>query len=357
MLTARAALRSLLVALSLAAPLAFVAAARADVACGDQTCPKNYACQSQPAACPAIACAKDDANCTQPACSGTVETCEPLPCASDSDCADGMVCYTSTEQDCPTAPACAKDQPCAQPADTACTTRTVSACVPKYLLPCATDTDCGAGFTCDEEQACGCSGSASSGSSGAGGTPLPAADGGAGDATPPSSDPPEAADGGAPPPDCSCQPSGTKACNLKTVACSADADCPASFTCGNNPNGECFADANGNSGCTADPAKICLPPYAHTISIGPVAKDGGEASGNSGTPTASGSGTQGSSVPPSSDTSGASAASTSPKSDTPASEDGGGCSMAPAPGSVGTSLGFAALALVGLVGARRRRQR
>ncbi|HTQ07979.1 MAG TPA: hypothetical protein VMI54_29200 [Polyangiaceae bacterium] len=376
MLTSRTILRSCLVALSFAGPLAFVAPARADVACGDQTCPQNYTCQSEPVACPAIACAKDDPNCTPVSCTGTVQTCEPLPCTSDSDCADGMVCYTQTEEVCPTAPACAKGQDCPQATDTTCTTSTMSGCVPKYLLPCNVDADCGDGFTCEEEQECGCAGSASSSSSGAGsaGTPAPApaADGGAGDPTP-ASNPDEPADAGAPmdagttpPPDCSCQPNGTKACNLKTVACNADSDCPSGFTCGDNPNGTCFADANGNSGCSADPAMICLPPWAHLVSTSNFAKDAsapgststGLGSGSSGSGSASsgsGSTSSGSSVPPTASSAEGSAANTPAQSNT-ASDDGGGCSIGRAPRQLGASFGFAALAALGLAAARRRRR-
>jgi hypothetical protein len=338
MLTSRTVLRSCLVAVvTLAAPFALVAAARADVACGDQTCPKNYECKAAPVACPDIACAPNDANCTPPDCSGTVDTCVALPCASDAECADGMVCYTSTEQDCPTAPPCEKGQACPQPSDGACTTSSVSACVPKYMLPCAADADCGDGFTCEEEQACGCSGSAASGSADSGsasGSGTPMADAGT----------PMADAGTPPPPDCSCQPSGTKACNLKPVACNADADCASGFTCGDNPNGVCAADANGASSCSADPAKICLPPYAKLVSNAHLSKDATDSSASSGTGN-----TAGSPVP------------VVPAASTPnspeASDDGGGCSMVPVPNHLGTSLGFAALALAGLAGARRRRAR
>jgi hypothetical protein len=297
MLSSRTVLRSCLVALSLATPLAFVAVARAGVACGDQTCPQRYECKAAPVACPDIACAPNDPDCAPPDCSGTVDTCVALACSSDSECGDGMVCYTSAS---------------------------VSACVPKYLLPCQTEDDCGAGFTCDEEQACGCSGSAGSGA------PM--------------------ADAGTPPPaDCSCQPTGTKACNLKIVACSADSDCAAGFTCDDNPSGVCASDANGASACSADPAKICLPPYARLFSNAHSPKDATDTSGNSG----SGS-TSGSPAPSAPETSGAG---TSPKSGADASSDGGGCSFVPARNGLGTSLGFAALALAGLAGARRRRAR
>src|SRR4051812_9042869 len=232
--TSRSIVRSSLAALTLAVPLAWGAAAQAQAACGDQTCPKNYECATEPAACPAIACA-NDADCTP--CSGTTQYCAPLPCESDTDCADDMVCYKQTQETCPTAPPCAKGADCAAPADTACTSETISACVPRYLAPCEADADCGVGFTCEEEQECACSGSAgsSSGSSGSasgsggaasgdGGSPAPAAGTSGKDPAPPADAPPPAdagtptppSDAGTPtPPDCSCQPSGTKACNLK----------------------------------------------------------------------------------------------------------------------------------------------
>ena len=43
-----------------------------------------------------------------------------------------------------------------------CTTAIVTACIPKYDLPCTTDAPCGDGFTCVPDQECGCAGNAGS---------------------------------------------------------------------------------------------------------------------------------------------------------------------------------------------------
>ncbi len=377
--TSRSIVRSSLVALTLAVPLAWGAAAQAQAACGDQTCPKNYECASEPSACPEIACAdgKDCAPCT-----GTTQYCAPLPCESDSDCADDMVCYKQTQETCPTAPPCDNGADCAAPVDTACTTETISACVPKYLAPCQADADCGVGFTCEEEQECSCSGSAgtgtasggsASGSAGTGGSdgsapaPTPAADGGADD-PPPAADSPPPADSGTPtPPDCSCQPSGTKACNLKIVACSVDQGCPAGWTCGDNPNGVCSSSSDGSTSCTADPPKICLPPYANLSLGGRHAEDssgtgvavgsGGSSSGlpsGTGGGVASGSGGTAGTEPPAApnpNDNGSKASSSSPSS----AESDSGCAVGHVRGGASGPFGLLALAFAGLAGLRRRR--
>lgn len=378
MQTSRLLLRSSLVALAVALPLGWSARASADTVCGDTTCPKNYECKDEPVPCPDIACAPDQPNCTPPDCSGTTPRCEPLPCTNDADCADGMVCYTTTTtQDCPTAPPCAGDNcPDAVP----CTPEAFSACVPRYLVPCEQADDCGPGFSCDAEQECSCAGSTGSGSSGSASGSAGASSSGtpaAGDAATPDPAPaptpapdvdagmpdpgaeggmpaPEPADGGAPPSDCTCKPLDTKACNLKVVACSVDAGCLPGWSCQDNPYGACWASADGSSGCSADPPKICLPPYSDLVS---VAHDGsnaaGQDSGTGGSPT----GTPEEPVPPKEDTgsSASSAGTTGAGSQPAASSDGGGCSIGRAPGSAGAAFGFAALACLGLLGARRRR--
>lgn len=359
--TSSTILRSSVVALSLAVPLVWVASARADVTCGDQTCPKNYECATENVACPEIACAPDDKGCVP--CSGTTQYCSPLPCASDADCADDMVCYTQSQQVCDTTTACDAGQKCPPPSDPTCTTQQVSACVPRYLVPCQADADCGVGFTCEMEQSCTCasgsgtagSGSASSASSGSassgsadGGTPTPApapsASGNAPNQAPP-------ADSGStpstPPPDCNCAPSGTKTCNLTIVACSADQGCPAGWTCGDNPNGACSVSSDGQSSCTADPPKICLPPYFTQSLGGPAGHAGGLDTSGSGTTT--GAPATGNAEAPSTPTKDAATSSTSDGA------SGGGCSVVEPRSSRNAMFGFAALALAGVFGLRRRR--
>jgi len=375
--SSRAAWRSSLILLAFALPLGVTRLARADVVCGDKTCPQNYECKDFPGACPAIACTGKD--CPTTTCDTVVQECSPLPCSSDSDCADGMACHTQTVENCDTAPPCAAGQDCAA-TDTTCQPVTYSACVPQYVLPCQADADCGVGFTCVEEQDCACAGSsgsgtASSGSSGSsGGEPTPAADGGAA---------PDPADAGsadpalppdpAPPPDqlpvppsdgCTCTPSGTMACNLKVIACSVDQGCPTGWTCGENPNGVCFVSSDGTTGCSADPPLICLPPYYDlSVGIGRGADTSSTGTGTVGGGTA-GAPSTGNPEPPAGNvgastggTTGSESGSTHAASSSSDSNDTGGCSVGRARGTFGAAFGFAALAFFGLLGARRRRTR
>jgi MYXO-CTERM domain-containing protein len=292
-----------------------------------------------------------------------------------------MVCYKQTQQNCPTAPPCANGEKCAEPADTTCTTETVSACVPRYLTPCQADADCGVGFTCEEEQECSCSGSVGSAGSGSasagsasgsgggdassdGGAPTPAApapaDGGSADPVPPEGSAPSA-DGGTPtPPDCTCAPSGTKACNLKIVACSVDQGCPSGWTCGDNPHRVCSSSSDGTTSCSGDPAKVCLPPYADLSlggsghDIGLDAPGRGETSGSAGTGGGNTTTSPPSSNPESPGTAqDGSKAATSPSSST--TESDSGCAVGEPRGAASGTFGFLALAFAGLVGLRRRR--
>jgi hypothetical protein len=277
-----------------------------------------------------------------------------------------MVCYTETQQECDTAPPCAGGD-CPQTDTGSCHDVTQSGCVPQYFLPCEADADCGAGFTCVAEEDCSCAGSApssggSSGSAGSSGAndptppaekPAPDADAGAGDPAP---DPGATPDGGTsePPPDCVCTKTDRKSCSLKVVVCSVDEGCPAGWTCGDNPNRVCAVSSDGTSACSDVPEKICLPPYSDLLKQGNAVDDTGgtplgapdvpKGSGDpSGTPEA---GTGGSS------SSGSHAAS----EDASESEDSGGCAIGRAPSTAAATFGFAALALAGLFGARRRRR-
>jgi MYXO-CTERM domain-containing protein len=267
-----------------------------------------------------------------------------------------MVCYSETREECDSAPPCA-DGDC--PAtDSACEPVTESGCVPRYVLPCEADADCGVGFTCEVEEECACSGGGSSGGSagaGSGADPAPdekaAPDGGGADPVPPADGSGATPDGGTPtPPECVCTPTDRKSCSLKIVACSVDEGCPAGWTCGDNPNGVCWSNADGTSGCSADPAKICLPPYSDVIGGGRGAVEDGE-----GTSTGGGLGVD-PTPPKGDDGSGAPANGSDPS----ASDDSGssdGCAIGHAPRAWHATFGFAALALAGLLGARRRRSR
>jgi MYXO-CTERM domain-containing protein len=363
--SSRAAFRTALTALSFALPFTIGALASAQSACGDgPACPENWECKTEAVPCLATPCDREGGDCEPVDCAAEAYSyCSPLPCTSDSQCDDGMVCYSETREECDSAPPCAGGD-CPMTEGT-CTSVTESGCVPPYVLPCEADADCGVGFTCEAEMDCQCAGSAGGGSSGssggsAGGSgaePAPdekaAADAGAGDPAPPADDSGATPDGGAP--DCTCQPSDRKSCSVKIVACSVDEGCPAGWTCGDNPSGSCWASSDGSSGCTpAEPAKICVPPYADVIGGGRgVAED----SGGSGTVTG---GVGETPEPPkgSDDGSGANADPLSPSADDDTGgSDSDGCAIGHTPGSWHATIGFAALALAGLFGARRRRAR
>jgi hypothetical protein len=368
--------RSGLFAVSFVAPLAVAALARAEGTCGDQTCPKNWECK-QATATDGVACAPGEA-CPEPE-TTTFEYCAPLSCTSDADCAADMVCYSETNSVCADPPPCAKGADCAAPADGSCTPVTRSACVPRYVPPCETADDCGAGFTCEPE-ACGCS-SGSSGSAGggtpsagggsdgnAGSDPVPPADGGAaepapadGKAAPPA---PAAADGGAAPsddvaaPDCGCPATPTKVCRLTVTACSTASDCPAGFTCEANPQGVCSSSSDGKTDCApVEPARICAPPYVELVggASGPArGEDSGGTPTHAGDPPTSGEGSNSGSTAGPKDPS---ATAKDPNAATPESSNEG-CAVARSPRPDAGASGLAALAVVGALGAfaaRRKR--
>ena len=336
----RAVARASFLALAFALPLGVSAVAHADVVCGDRVCPQNYECKDFPAACPAVDCVGKD--CPTSTCNTTVQECSPLPCTSDAECADGMACFTDGTQ---------------------------SGCVPQYVLPCQADADCGVGFNCVEEQDCACAGTGSSGSSsgsagssgatpssppdgGSADKPAPDADGGAADPAPPADELPVPPDSGT----CTCTPSGSKVCNVRVLACSVDEGCPTSWTCGANPNGVCFANSDGTTGCTADPPMICLPPY-YDLGFGTGASKGEDGGTTVGGGTAGSPSTGMPTDLPATDPGSAGSSHGSSNAAANDSSDSGGCAVGHARGNLGATFGFAALAFFGLLGARRRRGR
>ena len=182
--------------------------------------------------------------------------CTLAHCSVDAECAPGMVCHEFT-QECPvTDCACAPDTPNCGCAVSSCAP--VSMCTPKYLLPCKAASDCGDGFSC-EEQMTGCATAGSSGSAGptpGGADPAPA--GGA------SSDP-APAPLPVPVPDCSPQPTGQFQCVAKQLMCATDAQCPAGWSCFADAVASSPACPPGGGGCTSDPTLApspwCRPPY------------------------------------------------------------------------------------------------
>jgi MYXO-CTERM domain-containing protein len=332
-------------ALVFTAPVALLAAlftssAQAQSTCeANGDCPAGYECQvTASGSCPGYACV-DGEDCPEPEPCETVEyrDCVAVPdaCASDADCDAGMACVTQTYENCSTtAYACAPDEECPEPADPVCESKSETSCVPRYLLPCATAADCGAGFECKPMESCACSGSSGT---------EPAPDSGSGDGS--SGD----ADGFAPPEEsCTCTPSDTNSCVIVERACSSDLECPADWTCVDSPNDIACGAPEGDGtdvdcgGTSAE--KICLPPYADTV-VGvdrggePVYASDDDASGESGVNEAA-------------PTSGGPTGGSAEDSD---SGDSAGCSVA---GNAGGSSG-AWLLLVGLAallaGGRKRR--
>jgi MYXO-CTERM domain-containing protein len=346
-------------AISAGAVTAMLAAHAQAQNCGaDADCPKGFTCEETavPTCVDVPPCAEGEAcPARQPECSSEPShSCVSIDCSSDSDCADDMACETVTTRDCAQT-TCPADGDCPK-VETSCEAETRNYCVPKYMLPCSADSDCGAGFSCVERESCGCSGGGGSSEPSPGGAPP---DGGGSDSfapIDPDADPAEVppSDGSGEDPaqrpaddgSCSCEPSGEFACVVDRVACASDADCAAGFTCEDNPEGVCWQSSDGDSGCTEpDPPKLCMPPY--TDLYGGVGRSEGGLAGQPESPAgdaASGSGDSNTAGESDGDDN---AASGSGKSNS------GGCSVAAAGGSA--PWGLTALGLLGAVGLRRRR--
>lgn len=235
----------------LAVPRAAHALERCEV---DADCGKGLECQIVGATdCAAPAC-PPDAPCEPVECEPSIaKACMPAECTVDADCASGMVCHEwSRAGACETANcACSSAAPDCSCPDPVCEPPTIQKlCTPRYVLPCEAAADCGDGFTCEEQQSCGCSGS--DGSAPTPGRAQPPAEGG-GD-----SDVPPAPLG----PDCSCEPSGQLACVPTEIACTGDESCPDGWSCA-----EVAEDAPKCSGEGCDhPApkpseRLCFPHY------------------------------------------------------------------------------------------------
>jgi hypothetical protein len=317
-------------------------------------CGRGYECTvvggsgCAPSACP------PGATCPPPEpCEVTeVRACTPAHCMADADCADGMLCHAWTE------PVPSTDCACAPGADCNCAPAdpiepvTVQLCTPRYVLPCTAAADCGDGFTCEEVQSCGCSGSAGGptpapqpGGSGSGAAPLPP-DGAAG-----------ASANDVAPPDCSCEPTGQMQCVVKPVMCQSDIQCPAGWHCAledvavSSPACAPGADCPQMKAAPMPVRGYCQPPYygAQSGSDLEVPKEASNGSTGSGTSTGSGNDTG----------SGTNGGTPSPQANDPSagsgeSHESSACSFGRAPASQG-ALGIVAV-LGALLGLSRRRR-
>jgi len=325
-------------------------AAAAQNSCSSDTeCVKGWTCQVTGGSGCGSACPSGQECAPAPDCAPQqIKSCLPGPCQTDRDCADGMVCSTLTEAHCaPTA--CPPNDASCVPAP--CTPTTTRACIPRYLLPCATAADCGgAGFDCVANvQECACPGVAAPAGSGSAGSGTPGA--------PPSDAGPAPADVDASS-GCTCAPATGQHCTVRPVDCSSAADCIAGWTCeAIGSTSDCASQPAPPPGATpadagalppADPCvasatvKQCLPPYASLVGGSGAAVGGGLAADGSnptvGTP--SGAGTP---VP----------AANPEKSGSGGATSTAGCSVA-----WGANSGGAAglLLTLGLVGGLRRRR-
>jgi MYXO-CTERM domain-containing protein len=312
----RRIVRSSLLGLLLAGALFEAGSAAADTSCTQNSdCSKGFTCQViGGTACPGYACPVEidggQACPPPPACTPQmIMGCEPGPCTTDSDCAAGMVCNADSYDNCVAPaplPSCPPNADCAAPppaADAgACTTTVVKTCVPRYDLPCRVSSDCGDGFTCvpDTETVCSAAGSAGSGGAASGSGTV---------SSPPTTTSPPAAsvDAATEPPSCTTTTLPTSSCQVNTIPCTTDSNCPSTWTCVAQSapvSNVCVGPAQtvGEdaappecTGGSSPPAQMqCEPPYYNGPGVGfangsgtpggaaPVAASAGTSSGSNG---------------------------------------------------------------------------
>lgn len=186
----------------------------------DEDCPSGFTCNVQMLPCPAPDCGPNQ-DCPPADCPAeSVAFCEwtPSTCADDSDCGEGEFCHVVESSECTGA-----TSPCEigengeviceenNEEDVECESQTESYCLPRYLLSCEEDADCGEGFSCEAVEVCSCS--ASGGST---------ADGMADSEDAPADDMTD---------ECSCETTDEGYCALQDIPCTSNDACPSGLVC------------------------------------------------------------------------------------------------------------------------------
>jgi MYXO-CTERM domain-containing protein len=384
MASARLILGTIVIATTLMAP----GLGRAQTCTTDADCAKGLSCQDDGKVATTAPCLASDGGteCT-PVVTTTPATksCQAAPCATDADCGTNMVCYHQPSTICtgsaPVTVACAPNTACdagavPAPEPPVCTDIVTSTCAYRWEVPCNADADCGDGFTCQPMSYGSCSsgsgtatagtGTASSGSGVGGGTGSAE--------TPTPVPPPDVVDAGvATPVTCTEVTSYPGSCVANPVSCSADADCPSGWTCALVTTGTAVSDGTSTTPgapVAVDGGAVVAPPPVVTTTTGTCRPPTIRNPGGTTTDGTYDSPKTGGTVDLAAADAGASQASTTPPSptvpSTPAANDpgtttqtaastgGGGCNVGA--GATGGPLGLlAALGVLGILVARRRR--
>jgi len=176
-------------------------------------------------------------------------------CDTDADCGDGFTCVLFEAGDCPVP----VDFDGSDDGD-ACQTVEGGLCAPDWVAGCATDTDCGDGFTCVELDTCACDGPPPDVGDGFG-------SGGSGDAGAAEHDPEQDIESPTEDFNCQCQGSGDFYCEPQQIACETSNDCPSDW--------ECIAVGYSIAVCADEPCAapdqdqaeefLCMPPHFEDV--------------------------------------------------------------------------------------------
>lgn len=181
-----------------------------------------------------------DGPCPEPTCGEeTYYACAPAECESDADCGGQMVCHTRTMVSCSGRPTCAPDSPCDEEVEPhECVETAESRCAYRWEVPCEADADCGPGFACRTYNEWACD-------------PWPAK--------------PDGERDGDDRPDCY-EISAGKHCELLDLPCESDADCDEGLVCADAPSWGCGGSDPG--GDTPDwPGDTTPPPLEDAASV------------------------------------------------------------------------------------------